>query len=50
MIRNNRSKESDSSNGYSYVGHSEPPKEIGKLGDKRIKATLGMKYLLSPGE
>ena len=50
MIRSNRSKESDNSKGYRYVGHSEPPKEIGKLGDQRIKATLGIKYLLSPGE
>ena len=42
MIRDGRSKESDNSKGYRYVGHSEPSREMGNLGDKRIKATQGI--------
>lgn len=42
MIRDGRSWESDNSSGYRYVGHSEPSKEMGKLGGKRIKATPGI--------
>ena len=42
-MRDGRSWKSDNSSGYRYVGHSEPSKEMGKLGGKRIKATPGIK-------
>ena len=35
-------RESDNSSGYRYVGHSEPSREMGNLGDKRIKATIDL--------
>ena len=35
-------RESDNSSGYRYVGHSEPSREMGNLGDKRIKATISL--------
>ena len=41
-MRDGRSWKSDNSSGYRYVGHSEPSKEMGKLGGKRIKATPGI--------